>query len=345
VTAVRARWIEAWGGELLDGERPQPVPGDGEALVRVEACSIGLTVLNCIRGDLGDDEADLPRVPGHELVGEIVAVGPGVDPARVGKRVMAYFYLFCGECRRCLEGPESLCERLAGVIGVHRDGGYAEYVALPARNLLALPHSLRAGDATAVPDAIATPVHVAEHARIRPGDRVAVTAAGGGVGVHMVQVARMWGGVVTGLEVVPEKLRFLEEELSIRAVRSADFDAVELPEDWHGRADVVVDLLGTRASLSWAVRTLAPNGRLVVLTTFREVGFDVSPRELVFAQATITGSRYASRAEVVTAARLAAIGRVRPIVTRVVDPGGIDAVHDELHRGELIGRAAVVWDA
>jgi D-arabinose 1-dehydrogenase-like Zn-dependent alcohol dehydrogenase len=342
---VRARWIEEWGGALLDGERPRPVPGAGEALVRVEACSIGLTVLNCIRGDLGADDANLPRVPGHEIVGELAAVGSGVDPARVGERVMAYFYLCCGACRRCLEGPESLCERLAGVIGVDRDGGYAEYAALPARNLLGLPAGVRAADATAIPDAVATPVHVAGRARIRPGDRVAVTAAGGGVGVHMVQVARLWGADVAGLEVVPEKLRFLEEELSIRVVRSTEFEAVELPAEWEGKADVVVDLLGTRASLSWAAGALAPGGRLVVLTTFRDVDFTVSPRDLVFVQATIIGSRYASRAELLTASRLVASGRVRPVVTRVVGADGIDAVHDALRRGELVGRGAVEWSA
>ena len=301
-------------------------------------------MLNCIRGDLGADDVDLPRVPGHELVGKVAAVGHGVDPARVGERVMAYFYLCCGECRRCLEGPESLCDQLAGVIGVHRDGGYAEYTALPARNLLPLPAALGAGDATAIPDAIATPVHVAARAGIRPGDRVAVTAAGGGVGIHMVQVARVCGAEVAGLEAVPEKLRFLEEELSVAGVDSSDFDSVSLPPDWRGRADVVVDLVGSRASLSWAVGALAPNGRLVVLTTFPGIGFEVSPRELVFRQATIVGSRYASRAELGTASRLAASGRVRPIVTRVVDAGGIDAVHDQLRRGELIGRGAVSWE-
>jgi D-arabinose 1-dehydrogenase-like Zn-dependent alcohol dehydrogenase len=340
---VRARWIETWGGELRDGDRPLPAPADGEALVRVEACGIGMTVLNCIRGDLGSDEALLPRVPGHEVVGEIAAVGPGVDPARMGQRVTAYFYLFCGECPRCLAGPESLCERLAGVIGVHRDGGYAEYTTLPARNLLPLPAGISAADATAVPDAIATPVHVAARVRIRPGDRVAVTAAGGGVGVHMVQVARVCGADVAGLEAVPEKLRFLADELAVAAVDSAEFEAVALPPHWDGRADVVVDLLGTRESLTWAARALAPDGRLVLLTTFPGVAFEVSPRELVFAQATITGSRYASRAELLAAGRMAASGQVRPIVTRVADAGGIDDVHAALRAGTLIGRGAVAW--
>jgi propanol-preferring alcohol dehydrogenase len=174
---------------------------------------------------------------------------------------------------------------------------------------------------------------------------VAVTAAGGGVGVHMVQVARVCGADAAGLEVVPEKLRFLEEELSVVAVDSSDFGSVALPGAWHGRADVIVDLVGTRASLSWAVGALAPNGRLVVLTTFRGVDFEVSPRELVFRQARIIGSRYASRAELGTAGRMAASGRVRPVVTRVVDAGCVDGVHDQLRRGELIGRGALAWGA
>jgi len=340
---VRARWIEAWGGALLDGERPEPSPGAGEALVRVDACAIGLTVLNCMRGDLGDASADLPRVPGHELVGEIIAVGEGVDPGRVGERVMAYFYLFCGTCRRCLAGPESLCERLAGVIGVQRDGGYAERVALPARNLLPLPAGIPSAEATAVPDAIATPVHVARLAGLAPGDRVAVIAAGGGVGVHMVQVAKLWGADVAGLEAHPAKLRFLEEELGVAAVDSAAFDAVALPSRWGGAADVVVDALGTPQSSAWALDVLAPGGRLVLLTTFRDVAFPVGHRDLVLRQAAVLGSRYASRAELLLAAELVETGRVRPIVSRTTGADRVGDVHDALRRGELIGRAALVW--
>ena len=161
------------GGELLDGERPRPVPGDGEALVRVEACSIGLTVLNCIRGDLGADDVDLPRVPGHELVGKVAAVGHGVDPARVGERVMAYFYLCCGECRRCLEGPESLCDQLLGVNDVHHNSGYTESTALQRATSARLPGSSRRRQQPAIPDAIATPVHVAA----APGVPIPATAS------------------------------------------------------------------------------------------------------------------------------------------------------------------------
>lgn len=340
---MRARWIERWGGELLDGERPDPEPAAGEVAIAVEACGIGLTVLNCIAGDLGDDAADLPRIPGHELVGRIDAVGAGVDEELLGRRAMAYFYLSCGTCRRCVAGEESLCERLVGQVGVKRDGGYAERATLPLVNAVALPEEIDGALATAIPDAIATPVHVARRAALAPGDRVAVVAAGGGVGVHMVQVARLHGCVVAGLEAATPKLDFIADELGAEAVDSSDFGAVRLPPGWEGGADVVVDLLGSPASLSWAVGALAPGGRLVVLTTFRDVAFEVSPRELVFGQLAIVASRYASRHELLAAAELVRRGAVRPVVERIVGPEGVDGVHGALRDGTLLGRGALAW--
>jgi propanol-preferring alcohol dehydrogenase len=340
---VRAQRIHDWGGPLHLEEVDEPTPGSGEVLVQVEACSIGLTVLNAIRGDLGREPANLPRIPGHELVGRITAVGGGVDPGRVGERVMAYFYLFCGSCRRCTAGTEPLCERLAGYVGVNRDGGYAELVVLPERNAVPLAEGIDAALATAIPDAIATPVHVAERAGIEPGDRVAVVAAGGGVGVHMVQVARAHGAHVAGLEVAAPKLRLLEE-LGATPVRSSDFAAVDLPEEWEGEADVVVDLLGSEASLRWAGGVLARRGRLVLLTTFRDVTFAASPRELVFREASVIGSRYASRVELQRAAELVESGSVRPVVSLTVGIEEIEAAHEDLRAGRLVGRGALVWD-
>ena len=93
---MKAAWIEQWGGPLQYGERSEPRVAAGEVLVDVEACGVGLTVLNCIRGDLGAAPENLPLIPGHELVGRIRQVGAGVAGDRIGERVMAHFYLFCG---------------------------------------------------------------------------------------------------------------------------------------------------------------------------------------------------------------------------------------------------------
>jgi len=340
---VRAAQISAWGGGLELVERPEPVAGEGEVLVRVEACGVGLTVLNCIRGDLGNDDANLPRVPGHEVVGVVDAVGAGVDRRLEGERVVAYFYLSCGACTECLAGFEPLCRRHAGYVGVDRDGGYGELCVLPAFNALPLPPALDPVTATTIPDAIATPVHVARRTSVGPGSRVVVVGAGGGLGIHMAQVATAYGAAVLALDVEAEKLAYLERELGVAAADSSDFGRIRLPAAWDGRADVVVDFVGTRASLEWGLSALGPNGTLVCTTTFRERTFELAPRDLVMAQATVAGSRYASRAEVGIAASLVAADRVRPVVGRRVGLDEIESLHDDLRDGSLLGRGALVW--
>jgi len=340
---VKAARIHSWGGDLVIEDVPEPDLQDGEVLVDVAACGVGLTVLNYMRGDLGNDPNDLPRVPGHELVGRIVKVGPGVEREREGELVAAFFYLFCGRCPRCLAGKEDLCESLAGFVGVQRDGGYVERVSLPARNAIRLPDNMDPVLATVVNDAVATPVHVAGLANIGPGQRVAVVAAGGGVGIHMVQVAQLFGAEVAGLDVTNQKLAYLEGELGVIAVESSDFGAVTMPERWDGKADVVVDLLGRPESLRWALGALAGDGRLVTLTTFRNVNFPITPREMVLSQLSILGSRYCTRAEFDLAARLVAGGQVKPVIGRREGIANVHEIHEDLRTGRLLGRGAVVW--
>lgn len=336
--------IHQWGGELQWESFEIPEPAPGECLVRVEACSIGLTVLNCIRGDLANDPALLPRVPGHELVGRVEKTGPGVTSLRPGQRVMAYFYLVSGTSYACLSGRDSLSEDLAGWVGVHRDGGYAPYTVLPIPNLLPVPESIPGPQATAIPDAVATPLHVCKtRARLQPGDRVAIIGAGGGIGIHMIQMARLFGAVVAGLEIDENKFDLINE-LGGTPVSSQSFDHVDLAAAWHGRApNVVIDLVGTPASLKWGLEALDTGGRMVVLTTFRDVNMTVDPRDLVFREISLLGSRYASRAELIEAANLVAAGQIRPIVTQIVPPERVNEVHQKLRQGSLTGRGALDW--
>jgi propanol-preferring alcohol dehydrogenase len=336
--------IHQWGGPLRWESFDVPDPAASDVRVRVEACGIGLTVLNCIRGDLANDAARLPRVPGHEIVGRIEAIGSDVTSLSVGQRVMAYFYLVCGACEACRSGNDSLCRNLAGWIGVHRDGGYAPYAVLPARSLVPLPHDIPAAQATAIPDAIATPLHVCRtRARIAPGDRVVVIGAGGGVGIHMVEMAALFGGRVAGLEASESKFDAIRR-MGGAPVVSRSFDDVDVRRALgDDTATVVIDLLGTRASLTWGMKALALGGRLVVLTTFRDVDVVMSPRDIVLRELTILGSRYASKAELAESASLVAAGKIHPVVSQVVPPDGIEQVHRALQDGSLIGRGAVAW--
>lgn len=335
--------IHQWGGDLrwesFEGAEPQA----GEALVRVEACGIGLTVLNCIRGDLANATARLPRVPGHEIVGRVEALGAGVSSLSLGQRVMVYFYLVCGSCQACLAGHDSLCQNLGGWVGVHRDGGYAPFTVLPARNLLPLPESIPAAQATAIPDAIATPLHVCTtRARVQRDDRVVVIGAGGGVGIHMIEMARVFGARVAGLEASDSKFDTIRE-MGGTPLSSRSFDEVDLSTVWDDPATVVIDLVGTRESLAWGLKSLALGGRLVVLTTFRDVNVTVSPRDLVLREVTVLGSRYASKSELMEAANLVVAGQIHPIVSQIVPAAQVGDVHQALREGTLIGRGALDW--
>src|SRR3989442_9328892 len=212
---MHAQVLHEGGGEVRDETVGRPWVVAGEGLIEGEACSVGLTVLNYMSGNHSRRPEDLPRIPGHEIVGRVIATGEGVAAPRVGERVLTHFYLFCGACDLCHLGHEPLCRNLAGQVGVARDGGYAEYVALPARNCIPVPDGVSPISATAIPDAIATPLHVSRRAAIAPGDTVMVIGAAGGVGIYMVQMARGFGGTVIGIDRGGEGLK------SVRGLRAA----------------------------------------------------------------------------------------------------------------------------
>jgi len=184
---------------------------------------------------------------------------------------------------------------------------------------------------------------VAGRASIGPDDRVVVIGAGGGVGIHMVQVAATRGAEVVGFDIDKSKLAEIAT-LGAVPIDSTDLDGVAADELFDGgRPNVVIDFLGTDRSARWAIDGLAAGGRLVALTTFRDRPFSVESRELVFSELSILGSRYARVDQLKAAAGLVAGGAVKPIIGRVVGPEDVGVIHDELRAGTLIGRGAIDW--
>lgn len=337
--------LHEWGGALEWETFARPEPGAGEVLLEVQACGIGLTVANYMAGNLTTDSSLLPRVPGHELVGKVVDAGAGVDHRLLGQQAVAYFYLSCGLCDECLRGDEPRCRDLAGWVGTHRDGGYAPWTVLPARSVVPMPSGLDPVEATVVPDALATPLHVCRRrARIAPGERVVVIGAGGGVGIHMVQVARVLGATVLGLDVTGPKLELIERCGAV-AANSSTMSAIDPERALGGAPEVVIDLVGTEETLAWGGTALSTGGRLVVVTTVHGGRLELVTRQTVFRELAVLGSRYARRSEIAAAAQLIASGRVRPVIGSVVEPDGLPDVHDQLAAGSLLGRGAVRWKA
>ncbi|MEK9724227.1 MAG: alcohol dehydrogenase catalytic domain-containing protein [Rhodospirillaceae bacterium] len=194
---MKALVLDGPGEPFRLAEVPDPTPRPGEAVARVLACGSGLTIQHAKAGRI---KIPFPRIIGHEITGEIVAVGAGASGLAVGDAVTAYYYLNCGHCRRCLENLEPLCENTGGNVGKECDGGYAEYIKLPAHNFLKLPESLdykaQPAEVGVVSDAIATPYKVNRRTRTQPGEWVAVFGAGGGLGIHQVMLSAWVGARV-----------------------------------------------------------------------------------------------------------------------------------------------------
>jgi len=170
-----------------------------------------------------------------------------------------------------------------------------------------------------------------------------VIGAGGGVGIHMIQVARLTTANVVGLDVTIEKLGAIES-VGVRAVDSSDF--ASLPSLFADRPPtVVIDLVGSETIGSWAIGALGPRGRLVALTTFTDRPITMQYRDFVFREISLLGSRYATKAEVATAADLVAKGKVQPVIGQVVGPDDLLSLQARLRAGQLVGRGALSWRA
>src|SRR5688572_6748405 len=299
---MKAMLLKGPNAPLVLENVPDPEPGPGEAVARVLACGAGLTVHHARAGRL---KVDYPRILGHEITGEIVAIGSGVKNVRRGDGVTAYFYLSCGECRWCRANRETLCESFRGYVGREVDGGYAEYIKLPATSFIPIPEGLdwrrHPAEAGVVCDAIATPLKVTRKARLAPTDTVAVFGAGGGLGVHMLAVAR-WAHArkVIAVDVMASKLEACVKAGADLTVDASDGRVAEqLLELTGGEGiDVAIDFVSNASTLEPALAALGRGGRLVTLGGHGGP-FNVKAGELLRKEIEVLGSRYATREEVI----------------------------------------------
>ncbi len=260
-------------GELKIQDVPNPEPGDGEALVRVSMAGICNTDVEICKGYM-----DFHGTPGHEFVG-IVEKSP--VPELVGTRVVGEINAGCGECPMCRKGMERHCAQ-RDVLGIlNRDGAFAEYLALPASNLVEVPESL--SDEKAVfTEPLAAALEILEQVHIRPADRVMVIGDGK-LGLLIGMVLRLTGCDLLLVGKHPEKLRLFER------MGGSTMTLQELGE--HADLfDVVVEASGRPAGWELAMSRVKPRGFLVLKSTYHG-SFDFNPAPLVINEITVVGSR------------------------------------------------------
>jgi propanol-preferring alcohol dehydrogenase len=322
---------------------PDPVAGPGEAVARVVTCGAGLTIQHA---KAGRRKIDFPRIIGHEITGEIVQVGPGVTGLKPGDGVTAYFYLNCGHCRYCRSQLEPLCENTGGNVGLECDGGYAEFIKLPAHIFIKYPEGLdyktHPAEMGVITDALATPYKVLRRASIKAGETVAVFGAGGGVGIHQVMMAKWARARVIAVDVAANKFDACRKAGADEVLNPRDGDVVRALRDLtHGLGvDVAVDYVCTTATLEAGIPALGRRGRLVILGGAAQP-FQAPARDMLTKEQAILGSRYVTRAEILETCDLVARREVWPLVTEIRPLQDAEAVHDLVERGEVTGRAVL----
>lgn len=323
---------------------PDPVAGPGEAVARVLACGSGLTIQHIKAGRIA---AGFPRIIGHEITGEIVATGAGVKGLAVGDAVTAYYYLNCGHCRWCLWSLEPLCTNSGGNVGRNCDGGYAEYIKLPAHIFIKLPEDLdykaHPAEIGVITDALATPYKVLKRARIRSGETVAVFGAGGGVGIHQVMMAKWARARVIAVDVARNKFDACRKAGADEVVdASAGGVAQALLDLTKGEGvDVAIDYVSSTSTLEAGAKALGRRGRLVTLGGAGQP-FRASALDMLMKEQDLLGSRYVTRSEIIETLDLVARGEVWPIVTEIRPLEEAEALHERVERGQVTGRAALL---
>jgi propanol-preferring alcohol dehydrogenase len=337
------------GGPVTFKEVDEPRVGPCDAKIRVRAAGVGLTVL--IMKSTPGLVTSYPRILGHEVAGEVVDIGSEVRNVKIGERVVCHFYLTCKACRFCRSGRETLCENWAGYVGMARDGGYAEYMAVPALNLCHLPEEIPFVEASIISDAVATPLHACRvEAKVGPGDDVLVVGAGGGVGIHAVQMAKLCGGRVLAADISREKLEKVKELGADEIIDTAEVDlAKEVIRLTDGKGvDAILDFVASSQTLEAGVESLGRAGRLVILG-FRPPHvfgvapiFRVDPLIVLNKGLEIHGSRYISMAELIESLKVVKEGRIKPIVTQTFPLEEAERVHQLVQGNKITGRAALV---
>ena len=338
--AMKALTLQNPGGPspLSVVQVPEPVPGPGQALVQVAACGVCHHDLLAARGVLR--RGIKPGVVlGHEFSGTVVEVATGVAAVSPGQRVVSVLTGACGRCDRCLNGREHRCRSGHG-IGHGSDGGFAEYAVVPEFSLVPLDDDvdLSAAALYACPMGVALQ-GLQQVGQVQPGETVVVTGAGGGLGVHAVQLAAALGARVLAVTSSPEKTPQLAALGADEVIETGELDFSEIVMALTGDegAQVIIDTVGSALfHANW--RSLGQYGRWVMLGEVAGGRVELAPAEIIFRDARIVGSAGVSKESVRQVAEMVSQGLVRPIVAGPLPLEQVDAAFEAIAGRGVLGR-------
>lgn len=321
---------------------PTPEPAPNEILVRVAACGVCHTDLHYI--DHGTPTfKEPPLILGHEVAGRVAGMGADVTGFQEGDRVLLPAVYGCGHCTMCRTGRENICKNMV-MFGNNVDGGFAEYMVAPAKDVFHLPEEIPLVEGSIIADAITTPYHaVVNRGQVQPGDWVVVIGCGG-IGLNIVQTAAAQGARVIAVDIVDEKLKWAEKLGAAATLNSEEHERLdkEVRRMTGGGADVAFEAIGIPATQEQAFNCVRTGGRLVL------VGFSTKPMTLpsgrvMYREIEVVGSLGCRPVDYPRVIELARQGRIQvaELVTHKFPLTEITQAFDTLRAGEAI-RAVVI---
>lgn len=306
-------------GKLEIKELPVPEPGENEVLLKVASCGICGSDVHAFEGN--HFRTTYPRIMGHEFSGYVEETGPGVKNFKKGDRVCAETNIPCWFCKICLSGLPHLCKSVQ-VIGFNRDGGYAQYVRVPAENLIQVPEILTMDQATLTQPLGVGYKAVLDHSDITGGVTVAVLGAGP-VGLGAVASAAVRGGRVIAIDIFDHKLEVAKKMGAAEVINGREEDVIARVMSLTGGdgVDAVIECAGgsQHITIQQATQIVRPRGEVIVVGTFGKQGTLVRLADLRAGEITIKGTRgqylkYAACLEMVSSGKI----DVNPMLTHTV---------------------------
>jgi NADPH:quinone reductase-like Zn-dependent oxidoreductase len=297
-------------------EAPDPVAGAGEVLVRVKA--VALNHLEAWAAKAPPAKWDPPRLLGSDVAGVVEAVGESVRSCKPGDEVLLHPGVSCGVCVNCVDGRDNDCP-LYRLLGQGRDGGMAELISVPAVNVAPKPASISFEEAASIPLVFTTALHMMlTRAKLQIGETVLVNAAGSGVGVAAIQIAKLHGARVIASAGSDEKLAKARD---LGADDGINYTTTSLANEARkltgGRGvDMVVENVGTKI-FEESVLALARNGRLVTCGATAGQDATINVTRFFLSQKSILGSFMGTKAELLRFLPYFADGRLKAVVDRV----------------------------
>lgn len=337
---MKAAVVTNFKEKLEIKEVETPKPGQGEVLIKMEACGVCHTDLHAAHGDW-PVKPKLPLIPGHEGVGVVTEVGPGVTSLKVGDRVgVPWLFKACGECEYCLSGQETLCpNQLNG--GYTADGAYAEYCVAPADYVARIPDGVDPVEIAPILCAGVTTYKALKVSGAKPGEWVAIYGIGG-LGHIALQYAKAMGLKVIAVDIQDDKLELADELGADMTVNNKKVDPVKEIKDKVGGVQAAISVAVNKVAFEQAYHSVKRGGS-VVLVGLPTGDIPVPIFDTVLNGVSIKGSIVGTRKDMQEALQFAADGKVKPIIS-TVKLEEINDVFERMEKGQINGRVVLTFD-